>query len=117
MNPDLFLMMHPGSSGLGLKPRPLTSYPGLFTQPHALSGVFVFPDKHHNPPSAGKGRSRSQSAGGSDVCRSDGGGISRLFCSLLRPGNVTNLIHIMGVLFFSFETMISMFKIITLNYL
>lgn len=37
VNPDLFLMIHPGSSGLGMKPRPLTSYPGLFLLNHIPS--------------------------------------------------------------------------------
>lgn len=46
VNPGLFVVIHAGSSGLGMKPRSLTSSSVLFffTQPHGLSGVYFLPN-------------------------------------------------------------------------
>lgn len=84
----LFAMICPGSGGLGLKPRPLTSRSALFTQPHALSGVSLLSAKHHKAPRADKGGSASQTAGGGEVGTSDGGGISPFLPRCSGPATV-----------------------------
>lgn len=90
------------------------SFSTLFTQPHGLSGVFLFPAKHHNPPWAGKWGSVSQATCGDVVSL-----IMAEFhvrcnhCS--SQGNITDSVHIIWNFFF-FKNMTSLVKVITLYY-
>lgn len=78
------------------------SFSTLFTQPHGLSGVFLFPAKHHNPPWAGKWGSVSQATCGDVVSL-----IMAEFhvhcnhCS--SQGNITDSVHIIWNYFFSLK--------------
>lgn len=69
----------------------------LLTPLHALSGVSLLSAKHHDAPRAGQRGSGSQAAGGGEGWRSDGNGVPRLLRSLLRPGTITDSIHIIGI--------------------
>lgn len=94
-----FVMIHPGSSGVGLKPRPLTCHSALFLVNYMSSQEsFLLSAKYHNTPWAGK---RGSVCPGPlamvKVGRSDGGGILPLLHLLLRPGNSSDSIRIIGI--------------------
>ena len=98
VNPGLFVVIHAGSSGLGMKPRSLTSSSVLFfllnhmaSQESISCQISQF------------SLSRQVRVSVPDhwwwYSKSDGGSISCSLHSLLKPDNITDSIHVIGIIF------------------